>query len=178
MSDFTLHNPIGSDVQDEDVRTTPRWLFDAFDHRLRFTLDAAASPANALCENFITADEDALTVDWVARSCATRVVGSVWCNPPFSRLGEFAQKAAEAGASVPVAFIMPANRWEQLWLHRTVLATSTYIVFPEGRVAYGGSGKSPEWPSAVVVWLPWDLGRRRAMSLSGYVSMLGGGGRA
>lgn len=166
MSDFTLSNPIGSEVEDEDVRTTPRWLFDAFDARLHFGLDAAASADNALCERYIDQERDALTLDWAVQSQGS----AAWCNPPFSRLGEFARKAADTGRDIEVAFAMPANRWEQAWLHDTVLESASYLVFPRGRVAYGGSGKSPEWPSVVVVWTPWSRGLRQAMTLEQWSS--------
>jgi hypothetical protein len=155
----------------QDVRLTPRWLFDAFDAPLAFTLDAAASPDNALCSRYIDEQRDALNphLDWVVEAHD----GAIWCNPPFSLLGPFAHRAAEAGTHVPVAFVMPGNRWEQQWCHDTVLTSSTYIVAPLRRVAYGGSGKSPEWPSVVVVWLPGKLGVRQLITLASWNAMWG-----
>lgn len=147
MTDL-LHNPIGSTVEDNDTRTTPRWLFDTFDQFYHFGLDAAANPQNALCEKYITAEEDALKQDWKERSDGR----PVWCNPPFSRLKEFSVKCIETHVNgPPVVMVMPANKWEQGWC-QGVLAYAAELVFPLGRVSYGGTGRSPEWPSVVAVF--------------------------
>ncbi len=39
---------------------TPPYIFNYWNNKLRFTLDAAADKENALCANFITEEEDAL----------------------------------------------------------------------------------------------------------------------
>jgi phage N-6-adenine-methyltransferase len=44
----------------------------------RFTLDAAASPDNALCERYYTAEDDALTQEPEGEV--------IWCNPPYGHL--------------------------------------------------------------------------------------------
>ena len=78
------------------------WLGD------RFTLDAAASEANALADRFISHEEDALThVPWPGEP------GVAWLNPPYSKQGGGQLAWAERAhlASVrgwTVALLIPA----------------------------------------------------------------------
>jgi hypothetical protein len=68
-------------------QATPQWLFDELDGEFSFTLDAAASQANAKCETYFTVNEDALQRDWAVFTCnclhemqedATRRVFALW----------------------------------------------------------------------------------------------------
>jgi phage N-6-adenine-methyltransferase len=77
--------------------------------RFRFTIDAAASPANARLPRYWTKEDDALSRSWVGER--------VWCNPPYSNLAGWVSKAwlewwrlAEL-----VVMLLPANRTEQRW---------------------------------------------------------------
>ncbi len=48
----------GESVQ--DTWETPKKIFDQLNHEFGFTLDATASHANALCEQYVTAEDNAL----------------------------------------------------------------------------------------------------------------------
>ena len=89
-----------------DDRRTPRDLFDARHALHRFTIDAAASPENAMLTRFWTRADDALAQDWRGER--------VWCNPPYSDLRPWVEKAAKGGAAI-VDMLLPANRCEQAW---------------------------------------------------------------
>lgn len=54
---------------------TPRSLFDPLNLEFRFDLDAAASPENALCDDYLTEAHDALQCDWSGQSA--------FANPPY-----------------------------------------------------------------------------------------------
>lgn len=95
-----------------DDRRTPRSLFDPLNEEFAFTLDAAASEDNALCDRFYTLEDDALTQRWP---------GVVWCNPPYSGLDAWVAKAWDelafdkgVGSDV-IVMLLPANRTEQGW---------------------------------------------------------------
>ena len=77
-----------------DEWTTPRWLFDLLDEEFHFTLDAASTDENALCERHYTEDDDSLSKSWDGEI--------VWLNPPYGRrIGAFMRKASEiAGGGV------------------------------------------------------------------------------
>lgn len=92
-----------------DDRRTPRPFFDLLNARHSFTVDAAASPENALLSKFWTLDDDAFEQDWSLER--------VWCNPPYSDVPAWVAKAwteMEAGCPL-VVMLLPANRTEQHW---------------------------------------------------------------
>ena len=92
-----------------DDRATDPTLFAHLDKRYGpFTLDVAACSLNAKCDRFYTKDDDGLQHSWRGHS--------VWCNPPFSSILPWVQKAhAEAAYCPVIVMILPANRTEQKW---------------------------------------------------------------
>jgi hypothetical protein len=89
-----------------DERYTPRYVFDALD--VAFDLDVAAPPGGVPwipAARYFTADDDGLAHDWTGR---------VWCNPPFSDVGRWADRFAAHDAGV----ILFPTSLDALWLHR------------------------------------------------------------
>lgn len=73
-----------------------------------FTLDAAAAPHNAKVAKFFTRADDGLRQSWARER--------VWCNPPYSGLGDWLEKAwAEWPVTRGIVMLLPANRAEQKW---------------------------------------------------------------
>jgi phage N-6-adenine-methyltransferase len=90
-----------------DDRALPDGEFHVLNQRFRFTVDAAASPRNARLPRFWTKETDGLAQPWVGER--------IWCNPPYSQIRPWVEKAwAETGASL-VVMLLPANRTEQTW---------------------------------------------------------------
>ncbi|MCB9693538.1 MAG: hypothetical protein H6736_17135 [Alphaproteobacteria bacterium] len=76
------------DLEKGDLWRTPRWLFDALDDEFHFTLDAASSgEPDALCEEWLTPAEDAVTCVWPAYLHLLTGRAAAYCNPPYSRKG-------------------------------------------------------------------------------------------
>ena len=94
-----------------DDRGTTLDVFDPLHKRFRFTVDAAASPENAKLPRFWTAEDDGLEQDWAGER--------VWCNPPYSAIEPWCEKAWVSGAEL-VVMLLPANRTEQGWWQRQV----------------------------------------------------------
>lgn len=94
---------------DIDDRRTPASIFDPLHEEHRFTLDAAASRANAKLPAFFDRRADGLAQSWEGHV--------VWCNPPYSNLYAWVSKARrEISAScLKVVLLLPANRTEQRW---------------------------------------------------------------
>jgi phage N-6-adenine-methyltransferase len=92
-----------------DDRGTRPDFFDPLNAQHRFTLDAAASDANHLCEKYYTRQSDGLLRPWTGER--------VWCNPPYSRLEPWVAKAWSEmrGGCELVVMLLPANRCEQRW---------------------------------------------------------------
>lgn len=101
-------NPRRVAVDDVDDRWTPQSLFDELNAVHGFTVDVAASAANAKCTRFHTRDDDGIAQSW-----ADEVV---WCNPPYSNLLPWVVKAraeTTSGTCRCVVMLIPANRTEQ-----------------------------------------------------------------
>lgn len=69
-----------------DQWMTPDELYDQLHAEFAFGCDVAASMENTRCEYFIDRDDDALTRDWGEMN---------WCNPPYSKIKVFVEKAIE-----------------------------------------------------------------------------------
>lgn len=89
----------------DDRATTPE-VFAPLNERFGFTIDVAASAENAKCDRFFTMDDDGLAQSWADER--------VWCNPPYSDIRPWVEKAWYSEAEV-VVMLLPANRTEQAW---------------------------------------------------------------
>src|SRR5690606_16673629 len=98
---------------ERDLWRTPPFLFRLLNDGIRFHLDAAANHENALCPQYYTIEHDALSRPWfVPDEGITRV----FCNPPFSRTGEFLAKGnEEAEKGAMVVFLTRADAMETDW---------------------------------------------------------------
>ncbi|MBX3704588.1 MAG: hypothetical protein KF822_12505 [Steroidobacteraceae bacterium] len=106
---FVARNHPQKPVDDSvDDRRTPPEFFARLNRIHNFTLDAAASRDNALVDRYCDLASNGLLVSWVGQR--------VWCNPPYSRLGPWLEKAwyaMEYGGCERVVMLLPANRCEQ-----------------------------------------------------------------
>lgn len=98
-----------------DDRETPASVYDPLHAEFDFTLDAAASTANCKCTRYCTLSGfyigavQAARGDGFAKSWAGE---RVWCNPPFSGLMPWVEKAWDDPAEL-VCLLLPNNRDEQ-----------------------------------------------------------------
>ena len=96
-----------------DDRMTPPELFRELDAQFHFTLDVAATAANAQCQRFFTKDDDGLSQPWNNER--------VWCNPPYSNIETWVRKAwQEQGFCPLIVMLLPSNRTEQPWWQEQV----------------------------------------------------------
>lgn len=127
-----------------DEWTTPRDRWREWHHEFRFTLDAAATAENALCRRFFTIADDALTKNWRGR---------VWCNPPYSRVGEFVRKASEEVqvGHAELVVLLVASRTDTSWWHEYVLDKAE-VRFIRGRLKFGESKNGAPFPSSLLIF--------------------------
>ena len=124
-----------------DEWTTPKDLFDRLNRRFLFTIDAAATRENSLCEDLFT---DGLSVSWEGER--------VYCNPPYSQIKLWAAKfAEEAGRADCIVALIPA-RTDTKWWHDHIM-TADKIVFIRGRLKFGDGKGSAPFPSALAIWM-------------------------
>ena len=139
---------------------TPEGLFKALDEEFHFTLDAAASDENHLCEQYYTVKDDALIQPWP---------GNVWVNPPygkevikwvmkaFTEVGGIMPLGSSANANV-VVMLLPARtdtKWCQLILqhqHHGMPRVVSDVRFLPGRLKFKGAKNSAPFPSMIVVF--------------------------
>ncbi|CBA14747.1 DNA N-6-adenine-methyltransferase [Xanthomonas albilineans] len=96
---------------------TPQSIFDALHDEFQFTLDGASEPGNGLLPLASTADEQ---IDWTGHR--------VFCNPPWSNIRPFLERAPAADCAV---FLVPA-RTNAKWFHRAI-DLGAAVRFFEGR---------------------------------------------
>lgn len=142
---------------------TPDSLFQEWNAKYKFTLDAAASKENAKCERFFTVEEDGLKQSW-----ANEVV---WVNPPYGRVpwnrkitwpdlwcAKASWESRYNGATV--VMLLPA-RTDTRWWHDHVWDESkgtfregVNAQFIKGRIKFQGAENGAPFPSVVVVFNP------------------------
>ena len=103
---------------------TPRDLFDTLHYRFGFNTDGAASFEDKLLADFDDGDRP-----WDGRR--------VFCNPPWSDIPPFIEKAATADLAV---LLVPA-RVNARWFHRA-LALGARVEFFMGRPSFKGPAKT------------------------------------
>lgn len=137
----------GGADEDVDNRATTPADFAEFDRLLGpFTLDVAASAANTKCPRFFTIESDGLAQPWRG--------DRVWCNPPYSRIGRWVEKAwSEHSATAGIAMLLPANRTEQGWWQHMVEPyrdrenSPLSVLFLPGRMRFIKSGSERVGPN-------------------------------
>ena len=103
-----------------DEWRTPPELFLKLNSEFDFDLDAAATPENALCQFYLTKEDDALAPEW-------RKVGwpgeRVWLNPPYGKQLKFWVEMARWQADMLgklVVLLLPchtAEKWFHEWIY-------------------------------------------------------------
>lgn len=128
-----------------DDRATTLDVFGPLHERFRFSIDVAALPHNAKLDRFYTPTDDGLAQSWAGER--------VWCNPPYSLIGPWIEKAwAERDAEV-IVMLVPANRTEQCWWqelvepHRDRPGSSLRTEFIKGRLRFIAHGKTEVGPN-------------------------------
>ena len=89
----------------DQTLTTPIEFFRKLDSRFHFTLDGAASSANALVPRYSSLES---SLSWKNER--------VFCNPPWSSIPPFLELAPDAQLAV---FLVPA-RVNAKWFHRAL----------------------------------------------------------
>jgi phage N-6-adenine-methyltransferase len=138
---------------------TPQAFFERLDREFVFACDACATEDNAMCDAFVTKEEDCLTVEW---GWVSDLPYSVWMNPPWGRgVGKFVQRAYEQSKehNLAVVCLLPANtdtKWWKEWVWK-----ASEVRFITGRLHFecsdGRTGPCPTG-ACVVVFTPWGEG--------------------
>ena len=112
----------GKPNKNQNWRTPQDW-FNSLDRIFHFTIDACASPSNALLDRYWTAKDDSSRRSWAGERA--------FCNPPFSGGGEFLANASGADLAVVV---WPLNSLTAQRFHRSNPPTMVFI--PDQRIQF------------------------------------------
>lgn len=131
---------------------TPRDLVSVLMKEFDFTLDAAASAENTVCDQFISQEQDGLKTPWAA--------ARVWCNPPYGKafnsfLPDWVKRGYEQHREQQntVVMLLPAYTDPKYWSEYVMKAHE--IRFLKGRLQFldhGETKMSARFPSVIVVW--------------------------
>lgn len=129
----------------DDRATTPE-VFDPLHERFEFSIDVSATPLNTKCPRFFTIEDDGLQQSWAGES--------VWCNPPYSSIGPWVEKAWEEHERArSIVMLLPANRTEQAWWQDMVEpfrdreGSPLRCEFLRGRLRFIAQGKTEVGPN-------------------------------
>lgn len=144
---------------DKDCWQTPLWLFDALDIEFGFWLDAAASKQNTLCQTYLSEEDDALSLEWASH-------GAIWCNPPYSKILPWVEKAAEQceRQRQPVVMLVPEDM-SVGWFSKALDSVDEIRVITDGRINFvnattGKEQKGNSKGSMLLIWRPFIRARR------------------
>jgi hypothetical protein len=159
---------------DRDERYTPLSLIRPLHARWRFTVDAAGcdvAPASRLIGRHWSKSDNGLEQTWDGER--------VWCNPPYSNVPLWVEKAWSSLAVV--VMLLPANRTEQPWWqevvepHRDRPRSILRTQFLPRRIQFG-TPESPEgkqWKSSppfgcvLLIWNDAWRNPQKAFNLAG-----------
>lgn len=134
------HATLMSSASDEWA--TPQDFYDVVARRFPFVLDAAASEVNAKCPRYYTESDNGLIQPWASWT---------WCNPPYSLVGSFVDKAiAEAHFRQVSSVLLVPARTDTRWFHR-LAGRADEIRLLKGRLKFGDGRNSAPFPSALVI---------------------------
>jgi len=109
---------------------TPQYIFNYWDERYHFTLDAAASAENALCPVYRDLKWDSLTNGWGVKD------ESAWLNSPFGNLLGWVERCdQEATENSNTTLACLPNNTDTKWFEFS-FETASRISFLGGRVSY------------------------------------------
>ena len=126
---------------------TPDSLYHPLDCEFKFTLDVAATKANAKCNKFWTKEENGLIMPWD---------GVCWMNPPYGRdVPKWLKRASiEVKRGITIVALIPA-RTNTGWFHDLCLNIAE-VRFIRGRPKFGDSDHGLPLPLAIVIYCPHE----------------------
>lgn len=128
-----------------DDRGLPPDEFAKLHQRFRFSIDVAASPHNAKLDRFLSEKENGLTASWSFER--------VYCNPPYSDIAPWVEKAWSERFAELIVMLLPANRTEQRWWQEGIeprrdrCGSPLRVEFLPGRIRFLKAGQDKIGPN-------------------------------
>ena len=118
---------------DNDDHRTPKDLFRNLSDRFGgFDLDVAANDKNYLCLRYFTKERSGLKRNWIGEN--------VWCNPPYSNLKKWVEKAIkeiDKMSCKKIVMLIPVDTSAVVW-GRYIYDRASEIYFINKRLKFEG----------------------------------------
>ena len=128
-----------------DDRALPPAVFADLQERFLFTIDVAASAENTKCDRFCTEERSGIKETWAHER--------VYCNPPYSNIRPWVEKAWSEPDAELIVMLLPANRTEQGWWQdlieprRDRAGSPLHVEFMRGRLRFLKRGQERIGPN-------------------------------
>ena len=140
-----------------DDRALPDDYFAQFQARFKFTIDVAAASHNAKLPRYYSINNSGLDASWDGER--------VYCNPPYSNVRPWIEKAWRETTAELIVMLLPANRTEQRWWqdlvegHRDKPSSPLRVEFLYGRLRFLKPGENtlapnnrPPFGCCLLIW--------------------------
>ena len=142
-----------------DEWVTPQKLFDRLNKEFGIGLDVCATEENTKYKKYYTKNSDGLGQNWLQdlETPIGFVWGSIWCNPPYSQINKWVEKAycefkKFGGSFYKIILLLPA-RTDTKWFHKYIYKNpNCEIRFIKGRLKFSNSKNSAPFPSMIVIF--------------------------
>jgi phage N-6-adenine-methyltransferase len=145
-----------------DAYKTPPELFAALNAEFDFHLDVCASKNNSLTRFFITEEEDCLKTDWQAAAGVGNFRGwYAWCNPPYSDIKPFVDRAAHMSIKHGIGCVMLVMADTSVGWYAEAIKTCQEVRFiVGGRISFldpetGKPAAGNNKGSKLLIWHPY-----------------------
>lgn len=126
---MNTENKSNTPTKIRDLWQTPKFVFDYYNDRFNFDCDVACSDDNRLVhKRWLTVEDDALhfTTEWGNRN---------WCNPPYSRVLPWVDKAASEMIKGNLTVMLIPSDTSVKWF-KLAFENCTECHFISGRLAF------------------------------------------
>ena len=147
---------------DRDSYETPPEVFERLDRQFNFGFDVCANDDTAKCLDYWTKKDDALSKNW-AKDIGDPLSWkrTIWCNPPYSDIGPWVDKAIEAQANGVCTVMLVMADTSVGWFDRGRERCSEVIFITGGRLSFylnGVKQSGNNKGSLIFVFDPWKIG--------------------
>jgi len=132
-----------------DSWSTPAAVYYDLDKDFNFNFDPCPLNTRVKLENTLFPEEN---ITEVFNGLAAEWGTSTFCNPPYSEIDKWIEKAViEKDKGKSIVLLIP-SRTDTRWFHKYVLPLAKEIRFVKGRLKFGGAKENAPFPSMVVIF--------------------------
>ena len=143
-----------------DKRQTPIAVVSRIQELIRipFVHDVCAEYKTAKCVSFWTKEDDAFSKDWLEPLTDFSLPGALWCNPPFSDIKPWIQRAYETAMRGGIVVVLTPDDRSVSWYQEFIEDKAQIVYVPNKRISFEDGEGIPQRGnpkgSVISVFLP------------------------